>query len=182
MLHELLDCAYGQILLELQWLDHRTCLRENVGLNEAFVGIESVPVFSDRHAHESVELLSTRELGREFLDPVLGSELFVSIFPLVYLHSFQLGVFPLLLQLGNLLLAHLVGLDFESFETTRVNAITSPRIPALFDFFHGHCFSQVSIDFFLLLLLEVGHRGFFLSHKETFEDLLFFCLVRGVFY
>lgn len=95
MLHQLLNRLQGYFFLESKRLDYLSSLSEHITLNQPFVRVLSVPLFADGHAHKGVKLLRAVVLVRQVLDPVLLSELLVSLLGLVDLNATQLRVLPL---------------------------------------------------------------------------------------
>ena len=87
VLHKFFNRLERYLLLEPERLDYFTCLCQHISLNHALIRVLGVPFLSYGHAHKCIELLSTAELVRQVLHPVLLRKLLVTLLCLIDLHS-----------------------------------------------------------------------------------------------
>jgi len=169
MLDKFLDSLHRDLLLESKWLDNLTCLDKHIALDQALIGVLSVPLFAHRHAHECIELLGAAKLIWQVLHPIFLSKLLVTLFSLIDLDAFQSCILPRFLYFFNFALSYGIIAFLGCFKARVVNAFASPSAPSLLDSGFLYRFTDLAFDLLILFLLKLFISVFFLRHKERLD-------------
>ena len=110
MLNQLFDRLQRDILLKAQWFDDLTSFDKDIALDHSLVGLLGIPLFTNRHTHQCIELLGAIVLIGKVLDPVLLCKLLVTLLSLIDLNTSKLGILALLFNLFDLFLSRSINL------------------------------------------------------------------------
>ena len=160
-----------------QRLDNLTSFNKNISLDQSLIRALSVPFFTYRHAHKSIELFGAAILVGQVFYPVFLRKLFVPLLRLIDLNAFESIILPLFLKLFDFTLTDLIKTLLFGFHSRIINSFASPCAPTLLKSRFYNRFADLTLDLLVFLSLEFLVSIFFLSDKERFEHLGFICSI-----
>jgi len=164
MLHQFLDHVQADARLVLQRPNNAPGLQKQLRLDQALERVARIPFLTDRHRHQSIELLGRLVLRRQLTNHVLLYELFVAVLS-VNLNTLHLAVQPLLLQLFNFGLPDIFCLLALGLIPTLINTSTSPFTPSLLNVGFRNLSPKLLFNFFPLLLFKLVDSVVCIRHK-----------------